>query len=531
MIAKHFAVASLLVLAAGPLPAQDATPPTTTEGIEPWTVGPRTLPVPAGGSEALRRSLANTPAPDVEKHIQSAPTTAEQWSQMIAQYAAGGAQGALSLAKAWSVTVTEGEMAGVVVRTVTPAELEAGNENRLFVHVHGGAYVFGGGPASAIEAIVIAQHAKMPVLSIDYRMPPDHPFPAAVDDVVAVWRELLKNHPAASMALGGTSAGGGLALASTLKLRELGLPLPGAIFAGTPWADLTKTGDSQFTNEGIDRTLVTYDGVLEGAAKLYAGQEDLKTPLISPVYGDFEGFPPTYLVTGTRDLFLSDTARVHRKLRVAGVTAELNVYEGLSHAGYAFELRAPESQQVYGELASFLDEHLEPPAEWPLACHAFPPTDEGLPSCARRDPDGEIVLRPGALPVEDEAAAVRTVMVDDELLFALDSGKTAPALFYDNGPDYFEEGLARSPRDGKVGFVNERLELVVPREWDFAFPFANGVARVCAGCAAQREEGEEHSEVKGGLWGYVDRKGRVVVPVEYARDELPAPPASGPGDS
>ncbi len=104
--------------------------------------------------------------------------------------------------------------------------------------------------------------------------------------------------------------------------------------------------------------LVTYDGVLEGAAKLYADGRDLKTPLISPVYGDFKGFPPTYLVTGTRDLFLSDTVRVHRKMRVAGVVADLNVYEGVSHGDYAF-VDSPELQQAYGELGAFLLRHLE----------------------------------------------------------------------------------------------------------------------------------------------------------------------------
>ena len=139
----------------------------------------------------------------------------------------------------------------------------------------------------------------------------------------------------------------------------MGLDLPGALWAGTPWADLSKTGDSLFTNEGVDRSLVTYDGLLEGAAKLYAGGQDLKTPLISPVYGHFEGFPPTSLVTGTRDLFLSDTARVHRKLRVAGVAADLNVYEAVSHAEYASMLGSPESEQVYGELGEFLRRHLE----------------------------------------------------------------------------------------------------------------------------------------------------------------------------
>ncbi len=161
--------------------------------------------------------------------------------------------------------------------------------------------------------MVIASQVKIPVLSIDYRMPPEHPFPGAVQDVVAVYKHLLKTRHARSIALGGSSAGGGLALASTHKLIELGLDIPAALFAGTPWADLTKTGDSHYTNEGIDRILVTYDGLLADAAKLFAGDHDMKNPLISPVYGDFTGFFPTYLVTGTRDLFLSDVVRTHRK--------------------------------------------------------------------------------------------------------------------------------------------------------------------------------------------------------------------------
>jgi len=324
-----------------------------------WTIGSRTLPAPAGASDALRAAIANTPQPDVAKHIRNTTfTTRDEWVRAIRALNAGNTQRAKALAERWSVTIKEEKIAGVTVHTVTPVAIDPANKNRLFVHTHGGAYVLGAGRAGLPEAILIAHWAKIPVVSIDYRMPPKHPFPAAIQDVVAVWKTLLRDRPAKSMALGGTSAGGGLTLASTLRFMELGLETPGALWAGTPWTDLTKTGDSHFTNEGIDRILVTYEGLLEGAAKLYADGRDLKTPLISPVYGDFKGFPPTYLVTGTRDLFLSDTVRVHRKMRVAGVVAELNVYEGVSHGEYMLT-DSPELQQAFGELGAFLLRHLE----------------------------------------------------------------------------------------------------------------------------------------------------------------------------
>ena len=126
-----------------------------------------------------------------------------------------------------------------------------------------------------------------------------------------------------------------------------------------PWTDLTKTGDSYYTNEGVDRLLVTYDGLLEGAARLYAGDHDLKDPLISPIYGDFHGFPPTFLVTGTRDLFLSCTVRAHTALRAAGAVADILVFEGVSHGDYATEADSPESKQTYAELNAFLLQHLQ----------------------------------------------------------------------------------------------------------------------------------------------------------------------------
>lgn len=120
---------------------------------------------------------------------------------------------------------------------------------------------------------------------------------------------------------------------------------------------LSKTGDSFYANEWVDNILVTYDGVLGAAAALYANGHDLKEPYVSPIYGDFAGLPPTILTTGTRDLFLSLTVRAHRKLRRAGVEADLNVYEGMSHGAYQ-DPRMPETMEVFADIARFLDKKL-----------------------------------------------------------------------------------------------------------------------------------------------------------------------------
>ena len=324
-----------------------------------WSIGPRTLPAPAGASDALRNAIMSGPVPDVEAVRQLVPKNEAEWLTAIAERNEENVAQVRTLVEQLPVSVENDEIEGVNVHHVTPAEVDAKHENHLFCYVHGGAYILNGGEAGLAEAIVIAVRAKMRVLSIDYRMPPQHPFPAGLDDVVTVYQHLLRNRSAKSMALGGSSAGGGLLLAVVHKFIQLGLDLPGALYCGTPWTDLTKTGDSYYTNEGIDRLLVTYDGLVAGAAKLYAGDHDLKDPLISPIYGDFRGFPPTFLVTGTRDLLLSCTARAHIALRAAGAVADILVYEGVSHGDYGAVADSPESQQTYAELNAFLLQHLD----------------------------------------------------------------------------------------------------------------------------------------------------------------------------
>jgi len=249
-------------------------------------------------------------------------------------------------------------IAGVNCYILTPNDLPEQNRNRLLVHVHGGGYVFAPAESATREAILMAGFGKFKVISIDYRMPPDFPYPAAMDDAMAVWKEVVKTNDPKKMAIFGTSTGGGMTLAMVLRAKTESLPLPAATAPGTPWSDMTKTGDTFVTNEKVDNILVSNDGWLGDAAKLYANGHDLKDPQLSPVYGDFSGFPPTILTSGTRDLFLSNTVRVHRKLRQAGVVADLHVFEGQSHAQYAGDPNAPETKEHFGELTAFFDKYL-----------------------------------------------------------------------------------------------------------------------------------------------------------------------------
>jgi len=189
-------------------------------------------------------------------------------------------------------------------------------------------------------------------------MPPDFPYPAAMDDAMAVWKEVVKTTNPKNIGIFGTSTGGGMTLAMVLRAKKEGLPLPAATAPGTPWSDLTKTGDTYFTNEQVDNVLVSNDGWLGDAAKLYANGHDLKDPMLSPVYGDYQGFPPSILTSGTRDLFLSNTVRVHRKMRAAGVEAALHVFEGQSHAQYAADPSAPETKEYFDEVTKFFGRHL-----------------------------------------------------------------------------------------------------------------------------------------------------------------------------
>lgn len=292
-------------------------------------------------------------------HFNADPKTPAEWKELIDRRAKEAIANIPAMKAKLGVKVEETKIAGVHCYVVTPNKIALENRRRLLIHVHGGGYVFGPGEAALPEAIMMAGFGGYKVISVDYRMPPDFPYPAAMDDAMAVWKEVLKSHERHRLAIFGTSTGGAMTLAMVLRARDEKLPLPAAIAPGTPWSDIDKIGDSYASNEWVDNVLVTWDGWLGRAAKLYANGTSLRNPYISPIYGDFKGFPPTILTSGTRDLFLSNTVRTHRKLRRAGVIADLNVYEGQSHAQYQMNIDAPETKEAFTDIAKFFDRYLK----------------------------------------------------------------------------------------------------------------------------------------------------------------------------
>jgi acetyl esterase/lipase len=331
---------------AGPALARRATPQARIIPAHP-------LPVPGTVSDAMK-GVVGAPLPD---NWNAVPKAAQEWRALARASGEGSGPVLAEIRERLGVSLEVTTMAGVRVYISTPADMPARNRDRVLMHLHGGGYVLFPGEVGAGEGMMMAGYGRMRVVSVDYRMAPDFPFPAGLDDAVAVWKAMLSGNDPKRMAVFGTSAGGGLTLALMLKLRELGLPFPAALAPGSPWADLSGAGDSVSANAFVDNVLVLNDGWLGAAASLYAGAESLGNPLISPINGDFSGFPPAILTSGTRDLLLSDTVRVHRKLRQAGVVASLQLFEAQSHAQFLTPF-APETEEAFGEIAGFLDRHL-----------------------------------------------------------------------------------------------------------------------------------------------------------------------------
>ncbi len=312
----------------------------------------RAIPIPTSVSAAARQQLARD---QVMLPTYPALDDLPGWRAMVAaideQILAATTASADSSTDAWADI--EPVHVGADVFVITPPVDDA--DQRVYLDLHGGAMILRGGQLCRAAGIDTARNTGLRTWAVDYRMPPDHPYPAGLDDCLAAYRALLGLRRADQIVVGGSSAGANLAAAMILRARDEGLPLPAAAILLTPHLDLTESGDTFHTNMGIDTVLASS---LMPVSLLYAGGSDLADPYLSPLFGDFSrGFPPTLLAGGTRDLLLSNAVRMHRSLRDADVPAELHVLEAAQHG---LMPRTPEGDSLAREVRTFINTHCPP---------------------------------------------------------------------------------------------------------------------------------------------------------------------------
>ena len=310
----------------------------------------RAIPLPATISPEARAHMTLMSAPR-PLPAYPAPNDKVAWRKYIAGQAEMMKQMMASRIKVSSDTTETIRLGEFDLYAAKLEKLAANRAGRAYLDIHGGALVFGGGEACKLMAATSAERWGVNLFSVDYRMPPDHPYPAAVNDCLAAYKYLLKSYDAKNVVVGGGSAGGNLAAATVLKARDDRLPMPAGVVLHTPMTDLTESGDSFETLRDLD--VVLRRRLFECGA-LYADGADLKTPYISANFADFtKGFPRTFLQSGTRDLFLSNTVLLHRAMRRAGVEAELHIWEAMPHGGFGG--MSPEDRDMTEETRRFLD--------------------------------------------------------------------------------------------------------------------------------------------------------------------------------
>lgn len=251
--------------------------------------------------------------------------------------------------------IVEDKMAGVPVRIVTPEGLPESNKDKVLLNLHGGG--FNSDSGSYTESIPIASYSKIKVVAVLYRLSPEVPFPAAVNDSVAVYKELLKTYKPEHIVIYGTSAGAILTAEVAAKLKQLGLPQPAALGIFSGMGDFARPGDSLsiYALRGLAGHLDPPKPEVHDPE--YVATTDPKDPVLSPIYGDLHGLPPTLFVTSGRDLLLSGTVNLHRAYLLAGVDARLVVYDALPHA-FWYDPRLPEAIEANHIMADFFVKEL-----------------------------------------------------------------------------------------------------------------------------------------------------------------------------
>jgi epsilon-lactone hydrolase len=230
---------------------------------------------------------------------------------------------------------------------------------RVILYLHGGGYVMGSIKTHRALAVDLSRAAAARVLLIDYRLAPEHPFPAAVDDATAAYRWLLAHGvQPARLAIAGDSAGGGLTVATLVALRDAGTAMPAAGVCLSPWVDLEGIGESMTSKAAVD-PMVQRDG-LKRMASFYLGGHDPRTPLAAPLYADLSGLPPLLIQVGTAETLRDDSTRLAERARKAGVAVELEEWEDMIHVFQAFAMLLPEGRQAIEKIGAFVRERTGP---------------------------------------------------------------------------------------------------------------------------------------------------------------------------
>lgn len=338
---------TVLMLAASLQAQSKAAPPSDSATFDPDGTAHivRVVPMPTTISPEAQTWLESlnhsTPGPET---LAERRARTDSWR----------AQASAEARKLYPVTVEEATTAGVRTDIITPLTMPEENKERVLINLHGGG--FNSDSGSLIEGVPISNLAKMKVVSVYYRLAPENPFPAAVDDVVAVYKELLKTYKAHNIGIFGTSAGAILTAEVTVKLKQSGVPLPAALGIFSGLADFNRVGDSRqlFTLNGFPGEMQPTDP-RHLPDNDYVAKTDRSDPVLSPLYADLRGMPPSLLVTSTRDLLLSDTTIFQRALLRGGNDARLVVFEALPHA-FWYHFQLPETLEALQIMAKFFDE-------------------------------------------------------------------------------------------------------------------------------------------------------------------------------
>lgn len=344
-------LALVAALLCGTLHAQDAKPAVSADGsvhVDNMTLPYSSVASPEARALFPKMLAAGSKAPPITAPIE----------QSRAFYDRMNTDRAHRLMALYPVKTRRETIAGVVTDVVEPAQgIAAENQGRVLINLHGGAFLWGAHSGALVESVPIASLGRIKVISIDYRQGPEHVFPAASEDVEAVYRALLKQYKPGSIGIYGCSAGGVLTGEAVARLIADKLPVPGAIgtFCGSL---LDMAGDSMFV-----APLLNGDPVPDHPLRLgdlpYFKSARLTDPMVFPGLSPelLRQFPPTLLITGTRDMALSSVVRSQNLLNQAGVATELHIWEGMWHSFFS-DPEMPESRQAYETIVRFFDQHL-----------------------------------------------------------------------------------------------------------------------------------------------------------------------------